>query len=235
MRQTPSPRPCSSSARSPGLTSQALRFERHVIRAFDGVERPAELGRLTVPARRQGKAAGAIELAVIRLASTATAPDDPIVFLMGGPGIPTSVMAQVPVYAQLFDRLRSVADVVLLDQRGTGLSRPALECPARDTPLGADAFERRSTLLAEMLTELRACVASWRAKGVDEAAYTSGENAADVVDPEPRSVGSAQLLRSAMAPRWRSTTYPHGASYRVRCSGRSRTDHQLKLPSVFDR
>jgi hypothetical protein len=31
------------------------------------------------------------------------------------------------VYLQLFDRLRSVADVVLLDQRGTGLSRPALD------------------------------------------------------------------------------------------------------------
>ena len=105
-----------------------LRFEPYVIRGFDGVERHAELGRLSVPARHAQPARDAIELAVVRLKSTAPSAGDPIVFLMGGPGIPASVMAQVPVYAQLFERLRVVADVILLDQRGTGLSRPALEC-----------------------------------------------------------------------------------------------------------
>jgi len=214
-----------------------LRFEPHVIRAFDGVERPAELGRLTVPARRQGKAAGVIELAVIRLASTAAAPGDPIVFLMGGPGIPASVMAQVPVYAQLFDRLRSVADVVLLDQRGTGSSRPALDCPARETPLGADAFERRSTLLAEMLSELRACVASWRAKGVDPAAYTSGENAADVVDLRA-ALGAKRLNLLAFSYGTElalGVMRLHGAFVsRAVLAGVRGPDHLLKLPSVFD-
>jgi pimeloyl-ACP methyl ester carboxylesterase len=214
-----------------------VRFEPHVIRGFDGVERPAELGRLRVPAFRREPAAGGVELAVIRFASTATDPGDPIVFLMGGPGIPASVMPQVPVYAQLFERLRSVADVVLLDQRGTGLSRPALDCPARDAPLAAGAFERRSALLAEMLTELRACLASWRAQGVDPAAYSTGESAADVLE-----------LRQALGARQINLLgFSYGTELalavmrlegdrvsRAVLAGVRGPDHLLKLPSVFD-
>jgi pimeloyl-ACP methyl ester carboxylesterase len=214
-----------------------LRFEPYVIRGFDGVERPAELGRLIVPARHARPGSDTIDLAVVRIKSTATPAGDPIVFLMGGPGIPASVMAQVPVYAQLFERLRAVADVILLDQRGTGLSRPNLDCPVREAPLGAGAFESRATLLAEMLTEIRPCVAAWRAKGVDPAAYTSGENAADVAD-----------LREALgAPRVNLLAFSYGTEVALTVIRRQGTavaravlagvrgpDHALKLPSVFD-
>src|SRR4029453_17831592 len=126
---------------------QSLKFEPYVVQGFDGVERKGEL-RLKVKARRAQPAAGSIELAVVRLSSTAATPGDPIVFLMGGPGIGASVMARVPPYAQLFERLRTVSDVVLLDQRGTGLSLPSLDCPAREGPLGPGAFARRAPLLA---------------------------------------------------------------------------------------
>ena len=159
-----------------------LVFEPYVIRGHDGVERKAELGRWTAPARRAQPESGTIELAAVRLKSTATQPAEPIIFLMGGPGIPASVMAQVPVYTHLFERLRAVADVILLDQRGTGLSRPAADCPVRQVPLGQGAFETQAALLAEMLAEIRPCVAAWRAKGFDPAAYTTGESASDVED-----------------------------------------------------
>jgi len=214
-----------------------IRFEPYVIRGFDGVERQAELGRLNVPERRAVPGTHIIDLAVVRLKSTAKSAGDPIIFLMGGPGIPASVMAQVPVYAQLFERLRGVADVILLDQRGTGLSRPALDCPAREAPLGPGAFERQSALLAEMLTELRACVASWVAKGVDPAGYTSGENATDVAD-----------LRQALgAKRVNLLAFSYGTEVALTVIRRSDAgvaravlagvrgpDQQLKLPSVFD-
>ena len=214
-----------------------LRFEPYVIRAFDGVERHAELGRLSVPARHAQPARDAIELAVVRLKSTATSAGDPIVFLMGGPGIPASVMAQVPVYAQLFERLRAVADVILLDQRGTGLSRPALECPVREVPLGSGAFERQSTLLAEMLTEIRPCVATWRARGVDPAAYTSGENAADVADlRDALGADRVNLLAFSYGTEVALTVirrYGAGVSRAVLAGVRG-PDHALKLPGIFD-
>jgi pimeloyl-ACP methyl ester carboxylesterase len=214
-----------------------LRFEPHVIRGFDGVERQAELGRLVVPARHARPGGDTIDLAVVRLKSTAAPAGDPIVFLMGGPGIPASVMAQVPVYAQLFERLRAVGDVILLDQRGTGLSRPNLECPARDAPLGAGAFESRATLLAEMLSEIRPCVAAWRAQGVDPAAYTSGENAADVASLRD-ALGAARvnLLAFSYGTEVALTVIRrHAASVgRVVLAGVRGPDHAVKLPSVFD-
>lgn len=214
-----------------------LQFEPHVVRGFDGVERQAELARLRVPARHAAPTTDSIELAVLRLRSTAAAPGDPTVFLMGGPGVPASVMAQVPVYAQLFERLRAVSDVILLDQRGTGLSRPALDCPPREAALGPGAFEGHSALLAEMLTELRPCVASWRAKGVDPAAYTTGESAADVAD----------LRRALGAKRVNLLAFSYGTELalavirqdepgvgRAVLAGVRGPDHLLKLPSVFD-
>ena len=214
-----------------------LRFEPYVIRSFDGVERQAELGRLRVPARHAERASDTIELAAVRLKSTATSAGDPIVFLMGGPGIPASVMAQVPVYAQLFERLRTVADVILLDQRGTGLSRPNLECPVREVPLGPGAFESRSALLAEMLTEIRPCVATWRARGVDPAAYTSGENAADVADlRDALGANRVNLLAFSYGTEVALTVMRrHGAGVaRAVLAGVRGPDHALKLPSVFD-
>lgn len=39
-------------------------------------------------------------------------------------------MSRVPPYATLFDQLRDAADVILLDQRGVGLSSPELACPS---------------------------------------------------------------------------------------------------------
>jgi pimeloyl-ACP methyl ester carboxylesterase len=214
-----------------------LRFEPHVIRGFDGVERQAELGRFNAPARHAQPAGDTIELAVVRLKSTAMSPGDPIVFLMGGPGIPASVMAQVPVYAQLFDRLRAVADVILLDQRGTGLSRPALDCPVREASLSPGAFERQSALLAEMLTEIRPCVASWRARGVDPAAYTSAENAADVAGlRDALGANRLNLLAFSYGTEVALTVIrDHGAGVaRAVLAGVRGPDHQLKLPSVFD-
>ena len=56
---------------------------------------PAELLRLTVPVRRAHPSRTVI-IGALRLATTATQPGSPIVFLMGGPGIPGTVMAPIP-------------------------------------------------------------------------------------------------------------------------------------------
>jgi len=130
-----------------------------------------------------------------------------------------------------------VADVILLDQRGTGLSRPALDCPVRDAPLGPGAFERQSALLAEMLTELTACVATWRARGVDPAAYTSGENAADVAHlRDALGANRVNLLAFSYGTEVALTLIRrHGAGVaRAVLAAVRGPDHQLKLPSVFD-
>ena len=172
---------------APGLVRSALAqsadlvVEPFLLRGFDGVETPAELGRLTVPADRADSAGGTIELAFVRLPSTAGRPGSPIVFLAGGPGVPGIVMGQVPPYRSLFERLRAHADVILLDQRGTGRSTPNLDCPS-DASLPVDVLLDEERGLAALLRPLEACAARLRAEGVEPADYTTAASADDIED-----------------------------------------------------
>lgn len=93
---------------------------------------------------------------------TAERPGSPIVFLAGGPGVPGIGMGRVPVYFRLFQQLRSVSDVILLDQRGLGMSSPALDCPA--TPVPADAFASSANWLSVITSKSRSCADHWRAR-----------------------------------------------------------------------
>src|SRR5262249_61638168 len=112
-----------------------------------------------------------IQLAFVRLKSTAAVPGPPIVFLMGGPGIPGIVMGQVPVYFRLFDRLREAGDVILLDQRGTGLSSPNLECSSNAVPCPPGFFLSRENALRELARRVREGARYWRSRGVNVGAY----------------------------------------------------------------
>src|SRR5687767_15872220 len=66
----------------------AFAVEPFILRGFDGMETAAEMGRLRVPADRADPRGGAVDLAFVRLPSTAEAPGSPIMFLAGGPGVP---------------------------------------------------------------------------------------------------------------------------------------------------
>src|SRR5262249_41617817 len=108
-------------------------------------------------------------------------PGNPIVFLMGGPGIPGSVMAPIPPYFTLFDSLRSVADVLIPDQRGLGLSTPVLSCPA-DSALPPDLFTSRQRFVDALAERVAACARHWREQGADPCAYSTTESADDLDD-----------------------------------------------------
>lgn len=71
------------------LTSQSAPVVRETttVRAYDGRTIPGEFLSIAVPERR-GRPSRSITFAALRLASTARRPGTPIVFLMGGPGIP---------------------------------------------------------------------------------------------------------------------------------------------------
>ncbi|MFP5379970.1 MAG: alpha/beta fold hydrolase, partial [Vicinamibacteria bacterium] len=82
----------------------------------------AEVGRIRVPERRGAPAGRTIEIGFVRLAAK-QARRPPVVYLDGGPGGDGHSIARVPAFYRLFDRLRSERDVILLSQRGVGLSR----------------------------------------------------------------------------------------------------------------
>ncbi len=149
----------------------ALVWLTYTLKTFDGQSHPAGIATLVRP--------GGVELAVVRLKSTSPSPGSPVVFLSPGPGIAASILGRVPPYFALFDRLRATGDVILLDARGEGMSKPNLDsCPPGDLP--AQPFASRAALLAALAASVKRCGDYWRAQGVDLADYSTDARADDV-------------------------------------------------------
>lgn len=159
---------------------ETVAWEPHAfeVRGVGRVE--AEAGRLRVPERRGSPEGRTIEIGFVRLAAK-QARRPPVVYLDGGPGGDGHSIARVPAFYRLFDRLRSERDVILLSQRGVGLSRPRLSCPG---PNGVpdDLFLSAETMSAALEAPLVACAARFRGEGVDLGAYNTRESADDVDD-----------------------------------------------------
>lgn len=126
------------------------------VQSFDGRQMPALPGTIERPPFR---------VSYLRLPATASEPGSPIVFLMGGPGIPATAIARVPPYFTMFERLRTVSDVILLDQRGVGISEPSVNCSGVTAP-AADFLMSMQALAAALAATYAPCVAEWRARGI---------------------------------------------------------------------
>ncbi|MFV9507147.1 MAG: alpha/beta fold hydrolase [Oscillochloridaceae bacterium umkhey_bin13] len=124
---------------------------------------------LSVPEDRNDPEAATIELAVAIIPSRSANPrPDPIIYLEGGPG----GSAMLSIADWIDSELRDEYELILFDQRGTGLSLPSLNCIemelAEDDDASLEAAEEcRDRLLDE---------------GVNLSAYSSAANAADVAD-----------------------------------------------------
>lgn len=124
-----------------------------------------ECGTITVPENRQDPRQGTIRLYFARFKShRADPPPDPIVYLIGGPGV--SGLYDIGIAYSHFAPYLPNRDVIVLDQRGMGYSEPALRC---DMPEDDDYYHT-----------LQTCADNYRVQGVDLPAYTTAENAADV-------------------------------------------------------
>ncbi len=149
------------------------------VQLADGDTLALEQGQLVVPERHDSPGGRHILLTYARLASTAAHPRAPIVVLAGGPGVSGIALLFGP-NAPLYRALQSVADVILLDQRGTGRSIPNLQCHnSLDLPTGPDE-NSPPEILAHIADRARECADGFRAHGVDLAAYNSEENADDI-------------------------------------------------------
>ncbi|MEV0581388.1 alpha/beta hydrolase [Nonomuraea sp. NPDC050310] len=154
-----------------------MNLHPHVLVSADGtVRQAAELGRLDVPENRADPASRRIEVAFARLRG---GDGPPMIFLEGGPGESgTRIWERAP---ERYEPYREFGDVVLLDQRGLGLSRPRLTSPHRlDLPL--DRLVGREEHLAAVLDLAERTARFWRERGVEPAAYTTAESADDVAE-----------------------------------------------------
>ena len=155
--------------------------------------------RFSVPESRDGNSANVIELPIVRIKSVAQNADpDPVFFLNGGPGLPSIQEHTLKVVTALdFNR-----DIILMDQRGTGLSKPSLACSdlgdgPQDDDADADDTDSNQGDSKKGNGDARAdnhrdgddnpkeiseCYKKIKAKGIRLSNYNTRENAADFAD-----------------------------------------------------
>ena len=87
--------------------------------------------RLHTPAYRQGERQLQFQLPVVIIrAQSRNRRPDPIFYLQGGPGAPARLDREgLEGWLSWLDYGKIQRDLVLMDRRGSGLSKPALECP----------------------------------------------------------------------------------------------------------
>jgi pimeloyl-ACP methyl ester carboxylesterase len=87
-----------------------------------------ECGVLTVAENRSDPQSKTIQIqvAVVKSDNPSPAPD-PVVYLAGGPG--SSGSGELSVSFGPYSQLLEKRDLVVVDQRGTGASKPSLACP----------------------------------------------------------------------------------------------------------
>ncbi len=161
--------------------------------AQDGSPIAGQLGRFRVPENRTRPDGRTIELAFVRFRTSNPNPGPPIFFLAGGPGGSGVELAAITAtHPQI--RLLEHADVIGLDQRGTGRSVPSLmQTPGAALALPLDKPVSRETYLAAARAAAERCAAYWRDRGVDLAAFNTSESAADLDDLR-RALGLDQIV-----------------------------------------
>jgi len=150
----------------PGMSTQSTEFR-------------VECGHLLVPEVRGSNNRRTLQLAVAILHSNKPSGVPPLVMLHGGPGgsglrVYTRDMLATPLVRQ--------RDIVIYDQRASGLSEPKL-CPEIDEQANVISNLATSAERAERReANNRQCVEGLKALGSDTAAYTTEANAADLID-----------------------------------------------------
>ena len=195
-----------------------------------------ERGHLMVRENRKNPQSNLIELVFVRLKSTSDKPGYPTVYLDGGPGSSATGIASVPDYMRAFQKLREVGDVILLDQRGVGRSRPNLTFLTQES-LPTDVFADREVALKAFKERAKTAADHFRSKGVDILAYNTIESANDVGDlrkalgvEKVNLVGFSYGTHLGLA----CIRY-HGKNLnRVVLIGTEGPDHTDKLPSTSD-
>jgi pimeloyl-ACP methyl ester carboxylesterase len=148
-----------------------------------------ECGYLVVPEDRSDPNSPSLQLAVaiLRHPQGATA-GDPIIYPEGGPGGSTLEFLNLVYDRRFAPVFEAGRDIILFDQRGVGLSRPALDCPEQDA-LFFELLDNEvggKVLTEEEMDQLNLEAMASCAKNLSSKAnladFTSVTNAADVKD-----------------------------------------------------
>lgn len=158
--------------------------------AGNGEKIAALSGFFLVPENRQNANSRLLKLHYVRFPAKTKQPGSPVVYLAGGPGGSGIHTAKGPRYP-LFTGLSQHADVIALDQRGTGLSADMPVCSsAVVVPADQRMDEQKfATLHQQAAAE---CGKFWQQQGADLLGYTTVQNALDL-DALRQHLGAEKL------------------------------------------
>lgn len=205
----------------------------------DGGKRKAEaeIGSLRVPASRKRPGSGVLELSLVRFKGTSSKTAPPIFYLAGGPGGSAVETARGPRFP-LFMALRGIADVIVLDQRGTGMSAPSSITCRQSWSYAVDRPGDLDEMLALARSHSRACAELMAGSGIDLAAYNNEESADDLEDlrraigaPKVSLLGISYGTQLALQVLRR---HP-GSVHRAVLIGVKGPDHTLRMPDELQR
>jgi pimeloyl-ACP methyl ester carboxylesterase len=107
------------------------------------------------------------------------------------PGVGATVIGQVPPYFDLFTFLAEQSPLILLDQRGTGLSTPAVGCSAGFRP-PPNLFVSPQLLQRTYVDAYSKCTQHWESQGISADDFTV-EDAADDIEDLRAALGVPQV------------------------------------------
>jgi pimeloyl-ACP methyl ester carboxylesterase len=152
---------------------EAITFE-----ANSGETTRAYAGTFSVPEYRGDPDSRTIKLRYVRFPGSSDNPGSPIVYLAGGPGgsgIGTAKWRRYP----LFLEMSAHADVIALDQRGTGQSDTPPECHSSQLAPGAEPISDEA-YAGRYRAAIRECETFWKEQGTDLRGYTTLESVQDL-------------------------------------------------------
>ena len=141
-------------------------------------------GYAIVPEDRTGDPSQTIRLAVAVFHSKNSNPaPDPVIFLQGGPG-GEAIGLSANAYPVLVEPFLSNRDFIAYDQRGTGLSEPALVCEELERVNFQDIYGSIDASARELVYQnaFLSCGGLLQSRGINLSAYNTVENAADLRD-----------------------------------------------------
>lgn len=139
-------------------------------------------GVVNVPLDRAKNNTDLIELPVV-LYKSKKANADVVVFLQDGPG-KESINWSLANFDDFVTPMLDGYDMLFFDARGTGRSKPGLDCPELNTILLDSYFKSRSPTdtFADFKSQWTKCRAGFAARNLDPLVFTTLQSAADVRD-----------------------------------------------------
>ncbi len=154
-----------------------LRSEARTVTLPDGTQLAYDLGYLEVPENRNDVRTRKIEISYLRMPAAPGANGAPVFFLAGGPG--DAAIPEDPRALAGWTSLRQVGDVILVDQRGTGRSRPNLAYRWQGAP-PVHLFRSSADARQFIRVVAESAAAHFRSQGTDLRGYTTVESADDI-------------------------------------------------------